>query len=57
MASGEPVPPAGVPFSQWQEQPVRGMRALRTNGLVSPALPVDRTAAALPAGVREAWRS
>ncbi|WP_405659781.1 TetR/AcrR family transcriptional regulator [Streptomyces sp. NBC_00079] len=39
-------------MSQWQEQLARGMRALRANGLVSPALDVDRTAAALLAGIQ-----
>lgn len=37
---------------QWQEQLARGMRALQANGLVSPALDVDRTAAALLAGIQ-----
>ncbi|WP_369260787.1 TetR/AcrR family transcriptional regulator [Streptomyces sp. R35] len=37
---------------QWQEQLARGMRTLQTNGLVSPALDVDRTAAALLAGIQ-----
>ncbi|MFE0450894.1 TetR/AcrR family transcriptional regulator [Streptomyces sp. NPDC058914] len=37
---------------QWQEQLARGMRALQANRLVSPALDVDRTAAALLAGVQ-----
>ncbi|MCX4972790.1 TetR/AcrR family transcriptional regulator [Streptomyces sp. NBC_00620] len=39
-------------MSQWQEQLARGMRALQANGLVSPVLDVDRTAAALLAGVQ-----
>ncbi|MEU0967295.1 TetR/AcrR family transcriptional regulator [Streptomyces sp. NPDC005917] len=37
---------------QWQRQLARGMRALRTNGLVSPDLDIDRTAAALLAGIQ-----
>ncbi|MGW7042440.1 TetR/AcrR family transcriptional regulator [Streptomyces avermitilis] len=37
---------------QWQQQLARGMRALQANGLVSPALEVDRTAAALLAGIQ-----
>jgi hypothetical protein len=37
---------------QWQEQLALGMRTLQTNGLVSPALDVDRTAAALLAGIQ-----
>jgi AcrR family transcriptional regulator len=37
---------------QWQEQLARGIRALQANRLVSPALDVDRTAAALLAGVQ-----
>ncbi|MDQ0951310.1 AcrR family transcriptional regulator [Streptomyces phaeochromogenes] len=37
---------------QWQQQLARGMRALQTNGLVSPALDVERTAAALLAGIQ-----
>ncbi|GGM16923.1 TetR family transcriptional regulator [Streptomyces fumigatiscleroticus] len=37
---------------QWQRQLARGIRTLQANGLVSPALDVDRTAAALLAGVQ-----
>lgn len=37
---------------RWQEQLARGMRALEANGLVSPSLDVDRTAAALLAGIQ-----
>ncbi|MEU8690078.1 TetR/AcrR family transcriptional regulator [Streptomyces sp. NPDC048665] len=37
---------------QWQQQLADGMRALRANGLVSSDLDVDRTAAALLAGVQ-----
>ncbi|QLI99661.1 TetR/AcrR family transcriptional regulator [Streptomyces sp. NEAU-sy36] len=37
---------------QWQEQLARGMRALQANGLASAALDVDRTAAALLAGIQ-----
>ncbi|MFE9624040.1 TetR/AcrR family transcriptional regulator [Streptomyces sp. NPDC006527] len=37
---------------QWQEQLARGVRALQANRLVSPALDVDRMAAALLAGVQ-----
>ncbi|MFE1878673.1 TetR/AcrR family transcriptional regulator [Streptomyces diastatochromogenes] len=37
---------------QWQEQLARGMRALQANGLVSSALDVERTAAALLAGIQ-----
>ncbi|MEV1250139.1 TetR/AcrR family transcriptional regulator [Nonomuraea sp. NPDC050022] len=37
---------------QWQRQLARGMRALQANGLVGPALDVDRTAAALLAGIQ-----
>lgn len=37
---------------QWQEQLAAGMRALRSEGLVSPALDVDRAAAALLAGIQ-----
>lgn len=37
---------------QWQQQLAHGVRALQANGLVSPALDVDRTAAALLAGVQ-----
>ncbi|MGW6011066.1 TetR/AcrR family transcriptional regulator [Streptomyces sp. NPDC055210] len=37
---------------QWQWQLARGMRALQTNGLASPALDVDREAAALLAGIQ-----
>ncbi|CAK7287512.1 TetR/AcrR family transcriptional regulator [Streptomyces misionensis] len=37
---------------QWQEQLARGMRALQANGLASTALDVDRTAAALLAGIQ-----
>ncbi|MGP4013034.1 TetR family transcriptional regulator C-terminal domain-containing protein [Streptomyces sp. 4N124] len=37
---------------QWQEQLARGMRALQANGLVSSDLDVDRTAAALLAGIQ-----
>ncbi|MEV6669518.1 TetR/AcrR family transcriptional regulator [Streptomyces sp. NPDC051162] len=37
---------------QWQQQLARGMRALQANGLVSPTLDVDRTAAALLAGIQ-----
>ncbi|MFE7036508.1 TetR/AcrR family transcriptional regulator [Streptomyces sp. NPDC057621] len=37
---------------QWQGQLARGVRALQTNGLVSPALDADREAAALLAGVQ-----
>ncbi|MDT7841959.1 TetR/AcrR family transcriptional regulator [Streptomyces justiciae] len=37
---------------QWQEQLARGIRALQANGLVSPSLQVDRTAAALLAGIQ-----
>jgi AcrR family transcriptional regulator len=37
---------------QWQQQLARGMCALRSNGLVSPALDVDRAAAALLAGIQ-----
>ncbi|MGW5659996.1 TetR/AcrR family transcriptional regulator [Streptomyces sp. NPDC003758] len=36
----------------WQQQLARGMRALQANGLVSPALDVDRAAAALLAGIQ-----
>jgi len=37
---------------QWQGQLAQGMRALQAAGLVSPALDVDRTAAALLAGLQ-----
>ncbi|MEV4035208.1 TetR/AcrR family transcriptional regulator [Streptomyces umbrinus] len=37
---------------QWQEQFAHGMRALQAKGLVSPALDVDRSAAALLAGIQ-----
>jgi AcrR family transcriptional regulator len=37
---------------QWQQQLADGMRALRANGLVSATLDVDRTAAALLAGIQ-----
>ncbi|WP_433513063.1 TetR/AcrR family transcriptional regulator [Nonomuraea sp. CA-143628] len=37
---------------QWQRQLARGMRALQANGLVGPVLDVDRTAAALLAGIQ-----
>ncbi|WP_328496235.1 TetR/AcrR family transcriptional regulator [Streptomyces sp. NBC_00414] len=37
---------------QWQRQLVRGMRALQANGLVAPALDVDRAGAALLAGIQ-----
>ncbi|MFK0126940.1 TetR/AcrR family transcriptional regulator [Streptomyces nigra] len=37
---------------QWQQDLARGIRALQENGLVSPALEVDRTAAALLAGIQ-----
>lgn len=37
---------------QWQDQLAAGMRALRSKGLVSPALDVDRAAAALLAGIQ-----
>ncbi|MGA5452176.1 TetR/AcrR family transcriptional regulator [Streptomyces umbrinus] len=37
---------------QWQEQLAHGMRALQAKGLVSPALDVDRSAAALLAGIQ-----
>ncbi|MGW2516154.1 TetR/AcrR family transcriptional regulator [Streptomyces sp. NPDC001617] len=37
---------------QWQEQLARGMSALRAKGLVSASLDVDRTAAALLAGIQ-----
>ncbi|MFF4048824.1 TetR/AcrR family transcriptional regulator [Streptomyces chartreusis] len=37
---------------QWQRQLADGIRALRANGLVSPALDVDRTATALLAGIQ-----
>ncbi|GAA2682004.1 TetR/AcrR family transcriptional regulator [Streptomyces lunalinharesii] len=37
---------------QWQRHLASGIRALRTNGLVASALDVDRTAAALLAGVQ-----
>ncbi|MEU9290384.1 TetR/AcrR family transcriptional regulator [Streptomyces sp. NPDC048275] len=37
---------------QWQQQLARGMHALQANGLVSPSLDVDRTAAALLAGIQ-----
>ncbi|MFG2271189.1 TetR/AcrR family transcriptional regulator [Streptomyces chartreusis] len=37
---------------QWQRQLADGIRALRANGLVSPALDVDRTAGALLAGIQ-----
>ncbi|MER5518564.1 TetR/AcrR family transcriptional regulator [Streptomyces sp. NPDC002763] len=37
---------------QWQRQLARGMRALQANGLVSPDLDVDRTSAALLAGIQ-----
>ncbi|MFG3024612.1 TetR/AcrR family transcriptional regulator [Streptomyces sp. NPDC048254] len=37
---------------QWQRQLTRGMRALQANGLVSPDLDVDRTSAALLAGIQ-----
>ncbi|MFD7439317.1 TetR/AcrR family transcriptional regulator [Streptomyces sp. NPDC059861] len=37
---------------QWQRQLARGMRAMQANGVVSPALDVDRSAAALLAGIQ-----
>ncbi|GAA3568891.1 TetR/AcrR family transcriptional regulator [Streptomyces osmaniensis] len=37
---------------QWQRQLADGIRALQANGLVSPALDVDRTAGALLAGIQ-----
>ncbi|MFJ8926197.1 MULTISPECIES: TetR/AcrR family transcriptional regulator [unclassified Streptomyces] len=37
---------------QWQEQLARGVRALQAGGLVSASLDVDRTAAALLAGIQ-----
>jgi AcrR family transcriptional regulator len=37
---------------QWRHQLARGIRALQANGLVSQALDVDRTAAALLAGIQ-----
>ncbi|MEW2623933.1 TetR/AcrR family transcriptional regulator [Streptomyces sp. NPDC048106] len=37
---------------QWQHQLAEGMRALQAGGLVSAALDVDRTAAALLAGIQ-----
>ncbi|MEV7320434.1 TetR family transcriptional regulator [Streptomyces sp. NPDC093970] len=37
---------------QWQEELARGIRALRTGGLVSPDLDVDRASAALLAGIQ-----
>jgi AcrR family transcriptional regulator len=37
---------------QWQHQLARGMRALQSNGLVSPSLDVDRASAALLAGIQ-----
>ncbi|MFE4967224.1 TetR/AcrR family transcriptional regulator [Streptomyces sp. NPDC056660] len=37
---------------QWQRQLARGVRALQANGLVSPDLDVDRTSAALLAGIQ-----
>ncbi|MGW1006622.1 TetR/AcrR family transcriptional regulator [Streptomyces sp. NPDC002520] len=37
---------------QWQQHLADGMRALQANGLVSPSLDVDRTAAALLAGIQ-----
>jgi len=37
---------------QWQRQLADGIRALGANGLVSPALDADRTAAALLAGIQ-----
>ncbi|MGW2961336.1 TetR/AcrR family transcriptional regulator [Streptomyces sp. NPDC001220] len=37
---------------QWRQQLARGMRALQENGLVSPDLDVDRTSAALLAGIQ-----
>ncbi|MEU3844399.1 TetR/AcrR family transcriptional regulator [Streptomyces sp. NPDC028635] len=37
---------------QWQDQLARGIRALRANGLVAPDVDVDRTAAALLAGIQ-----
>ncbi|PBC62376.1 TetR family transcriptional regulator [Streptomyces sp. Tue6028] len=37
---------------QWQRQLAHGMRALQANGLVPAALDVDRTAAALLAGIQ-----
>ncbi|KAA0929767.1 TetR/AcrR family transcriptional regulator [Streptomyces apricus] len=37
---------------QWQQQLADGIRALQANGLVSSALAVDRTAAALLAGIQ-----
>jgi AcrR family transcriptional regulator len=37
---------------QWQRQLASGMRALQANGLVPPVLDVDRTAAALLAGIQ-----
>ncbi|MER6209215.1 TetR/AcrR family transcriptional regulator [Streptomyces sp. NPDC001642] len=37
---------------QWQEQLARGIRALQSNGLTSPTLDPDRTAAALLAGIQ-----
>ncbi|ANS66690.1 regulatory protein [Streptomyces lincolnensis] len=37
---------------QWQRELARGVRALQSNGLVSPSLDVDRTSAALLAGIQ-----
>jgi AcrR family transcriptional regulator len=37
---------------QWREHIARGIRTLSANGLVSPALDADRTAAALLAGIQ-----
>ncbi len=37
---------------QWQDQLARGIRALQSNGLTSPTLDADRTAAALLAGIQ-----
>ncbi|MEV7996359.1 TetR/AcrR family transcriptional regulator [Streptomyces sp. NPDC086077] len=37
---------------QWQRKLARGMRAMQANGVVSPALDVDRSAAALLAGIQ-----
>ncbi|MFG2881795.1 TetR/AcrR family transcriptional regulator [Streptomyces sp. NPDC048297] len=37
---------------QWQEHLAHGMRALQANGLLSSSLDVDRTAAALLAGIQ-----
>lgn len=39
-------------MAQWQRHLASGIRALQTNGLVAPALDVDRTAAALLAGIQ-----